>query len=225
MPPFPPGSGGIRVSSRHVGAGSRIASVEEAATADTESSTSWPVPPQDGWTVDDLYSLPSLPPHTEMIDGGFVFMSPRRMFHSLAVDLLGDGLRQSVPECFRVRREMNIVLTPKTAPEPDLLVLHAEACRERDETRYEAADAVLVVEVVSPESEERDRDTKPSKYARAGIPHFWRVEKGNGRRPVVYVYELDPATRVYALTGIHHDHLKLSVPFDINIDLTAIDHL
>ncbi|WP_228456332.1 Uma2 family endonuclease [Streptomyces durbertensis] len=191
-----------------------------------ESSISLPLPPQDGWTVDDFFNLPDLPPHTELIDGSLVFVSPQRDFHSLAVDLLVTGLRQSVPEHYRVRREMNVVLTPRTAPEPDLLVLRAEACQGRRQVRYEAADAVLVVEVVSPESQERDRDTKPGKYAKAGIPHFWRVEMaGEHDYPTVYVYELDPATSAYALTGIHHDHLKLSVPFDINIDLTAIDHL
>ncbi|MFE7744036.1 hypothetical protein [Nocardia sp. NPDC057455] len=61
-------------------------------------------------------------------------------------------------------------------------------------------------------------------YARAGIAHFWRVENAGGR-PVVYVYELDPATKTYALTGIHHDRLKLTVPFDMDIDLTDIDRL
>jgi hypothetical protein len=42
---------------------------------------------------------------------------------------------------------------------------------------------------------------------------------------VVYVYELDETTMVYAVTGIHHDQLKISVPFDIDIDLTEIDHM
>ncbi|MBA9006581.1 hypothetical protein HNR21_005463 [Actinomadura cellulosilytica] len=39
---------------------------------------------------------------------------------------------------------------------------------------------------------------------------------------MVYVYELDPATECYALTGIHHDRLKVSVPYDIEIDLTRV---
>ncbi|GAA4961955.1 hypothetical protein GCM10023238_31500 [Streptomyces heliomycini] len=29
----------------------------------------WEVPPVDGYTVDDLFTLPDLPPHTELIDG------------------------------------------------------------------------------------------------------------------------------------------------------------
>ncbi|MGW5692835.1 Uma2 family endonuclease, partial [Streptomyces asiaticus] len=36
---------------------------------------------------------------------------------------------------------------------------------------------------------------------------------------------LDEATGTYGLTGIHHNQLKLSVPFTIDIDLTEIDHL
>ncbi|WP_436992198.1 Uma2 family endonuclease [Streptomyces sp. enrichment culture] len=186
----------------------------------------WPMPPQDGYTVDDFFSLPDLPPHTELIDGSLVFVSPQRNFHSLTLYLLEHGLRTTVPERYRVRREMAVVLTDRTAPEPDLCVLRAEAVRSRRQARFEAGDVVLAVEVVSPESEERDRDTKPHKYARAGIPHFWRVEMtGENDDPVVYVYELDAVTRSYVVTGIHHDRLKLTVPFDIDIDLTAIDRL
>jgi hypothetical protein len=61
-------------------------------------------------------------------------------------------------------------------------------------------------------------------YAEAGIPHFWRVENDSGR-PVVYVHELDPPTSTYVPTGIHHDRLKVTVPFDIDLDLTEIDRL
>jgi Uma2 family endonuclease len=87
-------------------------------------------------------------------------------------------------------------------------------------------DVELVVEVVSPDSRTRDREIKPHKYAAAGIRYFWRVERSRERdHPVVYVYELDPATKSYLPTGIFHDHLKLTVPFEIDIDLTEIDRL
>lgn len=97
-------------------------------------------------------------------------------------------------------------------------VIDAEARGDGNETWYPAEVVHLVVEVVSPDSEVRDRERKPQLYARAGIRHFWRIEDNDGK-PVVYVYELDPATSVYALSGIHHDRLKLSVPFTIDVDL------
>ena len=38
---------------------------------------------------------------------------------------------------------------------------------------------------------------------------------------MVRVYELDPVSASYALTGIHHGRLKVSVPFDIDIDISS----
>jgi Uma2 family endonuclease len=192
----------------------------------TTSCGSWPVPPPGGYTVDDLFSLPDLPPHTELLDGSLVFVSPQRDFHALTIDLLVGELRQAAPEHLRVRREMTVVLGPHTAPEPDLSVVRAEAITGLRQTRYEAKDVVLAVEVVSPDSESRDRDTKPHKYAQAGIPHFWRVEMaGEDDLPAVFVYEYDPTTRTYVITGVHHNRLKVPVPFEIDIDLTRIAHL
>ncbi|GGO88772.1 Uma2 family endonuclease [Wenjunlia tyrosinilytica] len=186
----------------------------------------WLIPPSGGYTADDLDRLPDLPPHTELIDGSLVFVSPRKSFHTLAMFLLESRLRTQVPETLRVRREMSVTLGKRNRPEPDVSVVRAEAVSEAaDETGYLAEDVVLVVEVVSPESEERDRDAKPRKYAAAGIQHYWRVEKGEGRLPVVYVYELDPATGAYIGTGIFHERLKLTVPFTIDIDLTEIERL
>ncbi len=185
----------------------------------------WPVPPADGCTVDEFFTL-DLPPHTELIDGGLVFVGPQRDFHTLAMYLLEQGLRQHVPNSLRVRREMAIVLGKRNAPEPDVVVVKAEAIKGRRQTRYDAADVLLAVEVVSPDSEDRDRDTKPHKYAAAGIQHYWLVEMtGENDRPMVITYELDPVNKAYVSTGVHHDRLKLSAPYDIDIDLTAIDEL
>jgi Uma2 family endonuclease len=184
----------------------------------------WLIPPEGGFTAEDLDRLPQLPPHTELIDGSLVFVSPQASFHMLTVSLLESVLRQAAPEDLRVRREMTITLGRRQRPEPDVLVLRAEAMQGPEQTGFQPEDVVLVVEVVSPDSVLRDRERKPQLYAKAGIRHFWRVEKDSGL-PVVYVYELDPATRAYALTGIHHERLKLTVPFDIDIDLTEIDRL
>ncbi|WP_086777480.1 Uma2 family endonuclease [Streptomyces griseus] len=188
----------------------------------TAHSSRWPVPPQDGYTVDDLFTLPDLPPHTELIDGSLVFVSPQRDFHSTMIDLLMTGLRSTAPPEVKVRREMTVVLDRRNAPEPDISVVRTEAVTGLDVTRYQAADVLLAVEVVSPDSEARDREAKPHKYATAGIPHFWLVEMtGTDQHPVVRVYELDPVTKAYALTGIHHDRLKTGVPFPVDIDISA----
>ncbi|AIR98853.1 Uma2 family endonuclease [Streptomyces glaucescens] len=163
----------------------------------------WPVPPRDGCTVDDLFTLPDLPRHTELIDGSLVFVGPQRRFRFLAVDLLVNGLLSSVPPEFSVEREMTVVLDRRNGPEPDISVVRAEAVTGLRQTHFEAADVLLAVEVVSPDSEARDRNYKPQRYAAAGIPHFWLVEMaGQDDHLAVQVYERGEATGTYALTGI-----------------------
>ncbi|MEJ1202251.1 MULTISPECIES: Uma2 family endonuclease [unclassified Streptomyces] len=186
----------------------------------------WPMPPVDGYTVDDLFTLPDLPPHTQLIDGSLVFVSPQRRFHANVIDLLVWGLRAGLPAEFKVSREMTTILDRRNGPEPDVSVIRAEAVTGPTQTSYQAEDVLLAVEVVSPDSESRDRTTKPQKYAAAGIPNFWRVEQGGtDGRPVVHVYELEPMTKAYVHMGIHRDRIKVDKPYVIDIDLTAIDQL
>ncbi|MFJ6568506.1 Uma2 family endonuclease [Streptomyces sp. NPDC091292] len=180
----------------------------------------WARPPAGGWTADDLDRLPNLPPHTELIDGSLVLVSPQTLFHALAMRLLENELLGQAPDHLTVLREMTVRLDSRNRPEPDVLVVRTDAVTGPSQTWFDPADVLLAVEVVSEDSVDRDREVKPRKYAGAGIPHYWRVEQKDGL-PVVYVYELDPATGTYAVNGIHHDQLKLSVPFPIGIDLRA----
>ncbi|MGW4646554.1 Uma2 family endonuclease [Kitasatospora sp. NPDC004289] len=186
----------------------------------------WLIPPEGGFTAEDLDTMPDLPPHTELLDGSLVFMSPQKHFHSVVVDLLVWALRRGCPEGLRVVREMSVVLGRRDRPEPDLAVVEASAVTgSGEETAYQAAEVVLAVEVVSPDSVERDRELKPRKYAEAGIPYFWRVEKEEGLSAVVYAFELEPATRRYVGTGIHRGRFKVEVPFGVEIDLTEIERM
>jgi Uma2 family endonuclease len=182
-----------------------------------------PVPdwlrPEGGFTADDLDHLPGLPPHTELIDGGLVMVSPQKYRHMKLVSQLHAQLVSAVPADLVAIQEMSIVLNERQRPEPDVAVIDAAVVND-DATWFPAEAVLLAVEVVSPESQIRDRERKPQLYAQAGIEHFWRVETKDGK-PVVYVYELDPATRAYALSGIHHERLVLTVPFPIDIDLAT----
>lgn len=186
-----------------------------------EPVPSWVYPPG-GFTAEKFLKLVGLPKHTQLIDGSLVFVSPQTSWHVRVINLLLDALDRQAPPELRADREMAVRLAVRQVPEADVLVVTAAAYdREQPFTFYEAADVTLAIEVVSADSVERDRDTKPRRYAAAGIRHFWRVENEN-RRAVAYTYELDPAAKAYALTGIHHDRLTLSVPYDIEIDLTKV---
>ncbi|MEV0782751.1 Uma2 family endonuclease [Streptomyces sp. NPDC050423] len=181
----------------------------------------WPVPPEGGWTSDDLDMLPDLPPHTELIDSSLVFAVPQTVFHSQAVSNLSRWLQSSAPPHLEVVARFTIDIDRWNRPEPDVVVVRADAVESLRQTRFPASSVLLAIEVVSAESVTRDRETKPVKYARAKIPHYWRVENQDGRA-VVYVFELEPATGAYTSTGIFRDRMKVSAPFAVDLDLTAI---
>ncbi|MGW6455311.1 Uma2 family endonuclease, partial [Streptomyces sp. NPDC055078] len=174
-----------------------------------EPEADWPTPPAGGWTADDLDTLPNLPPHTELIDGSLVFACPQSVFHERAVSFFEWQLQSVAPEDLEVFREFTIDIDRQNRPEPDVVVVRGDVVEDSHQTRFPAGSVLLAIEVVSPDSVGRDREAKPAKYARAGIPHYWRVENNNGQA-VVYVFELEPATRVYTSTGIFHDRMKVS---------------
>lgn len=123
---------------------------EPVAEPTAEPGCRWPVQPQDGYTVDDLFTLPDLPPHTELIDGSLVFVSPRRCFHAKTIELLMNGLRRTLPDDLSVEREMTVVLDRRNGPEPDLSVVRGAAVTGLEQTRFRAEDVLLAIEVVSP---------------------------------------------------------------------------
>jgi Uma2 family endonuclease len=198
-----------------------IEACAESGHMEREALPDWVLPPPGGFTADDFLRMRDLPRHTELIDGSLVFVNAQMMWHSWVIRSFANELDRQAPAEFGAMHEMAVRLAKHQAPEPDVSVFKAEAEVKR-RGHLLPDEVVLAVEVVSPESEDRDRDTRPPKYAAAGIKHFWRVEDDDDQT-VVYVHELDPATRVYGLPSIHRGRLKVTVPFDIEIDLEAID--
>ena len=177
-------------------------------------------PPEDGFVAEDLDRIPDLPPHTELIDGSLVFVSAQSFFHMTVIDQLALELRRQAPAEFIVFREMTTTLARRQRPEPDVSVALKSALRNVDQTDVSFEDVLVAVEVVSRESEIRDRERKPQLYAAAGIPSFWRVEREDGHL-VTYVHELGP-DRVYRLASVHRDRLEVEHPFPAIIDFSEI---
>ncbi|MFI0240877.1 Uma2 family endonuclease [Streptomyces sp. NPDC016845] len=181
----------------------------------------WPMPPEGGYTADDLDRLPNLPPHTELIDGSLVFVSPQAIFHERTVDYCKWQLQSVAPEGFEVYREFTIDIDRQNRPEPDVVVVREDVVEDPNQTRFPAEAVILAIEVVSPDSVSRDRETKPLKYARAKIQHYWRVENENGKA-VVHAFELEPTTGAYVSVGIFRERMKVDAPFTVDLDLAAI---
>ncbi|GLF94637.1 Uma2 family endonuclease [Streptomyces yaizuensis] len=181
----------------------------------------WPRPPADGWRADDLDGLAGLPPRTELIDGSLVRTGPQTLFHTRTIHYLMRLLMEQAPEEWEAVSRMTVTLDERNRLEPDVSVVAVAAFTGPRQTGFAPADVLLAVEVVSDDSAARDRGIKPLKYARAGIPHFWRVES-DGELPVVHAFALDPGTYAYGPAVSHRRRLTVDRPFPLDIDLTAV---
>lgn len=179
-----------------------------------------PIPPPGGFTVEQYEALNIEYRHVELIDGRIVVNAAPLRWHQRVVLGLTNLLMACAPEDVSVMQEQAVRLSDDTAPEPDVMAIDAEA-DDYDVRSFPAVVVRLVIEVVSPGNANDDRMDKPGRYARAGIPHFWLVER-DGIMPVVHTYERDPLTEVYVPTGVHRERLRLSAPWPIDIELADV---
>ena len=99
---------------------------------------------------------------------------------------------------------------------PDVLVTTRAVALADESGILDAADVVLVAEIVSPGSRTVDRVTKPAVYASAGIASFWRVELEDG--PIVSAYRLEGGRYVEVGTARPGEVLVIDQPFAVTLD-------
>jgi Uma2 family endonuclease len=175
-----------------------------------------PLTPDEGWSLDN-FPFADVPTRTELIRGVLV-MNQQTHWHANVTDALQAALAEQCPPHFLTNYRMAIRKSPRTLPEPDLSIIRAGAF-DLDKAFYLPEDVVLAVEVITPESEERDREDKPVLYAAMGIPVFWLVERGDDDAPIVHEHQL--AEDAYRLVNTHVGRLTTDIPFLVNIALTA----
>lgn len=129
----------------------------------------------------------------EWVDGVVVMVSPASVRHQLVATFL-----QELVTTFVKVHKLGVVLPPpfqmkleRSGREPDLLYL-ANAHRDRMKETYLDGPADLVIEIVSPESAERDRGDKFLEYQDARIPEYWLIDP---RMEQAEFYQLDSEGR------------------------------
>jgi Uma2 family endonuclease len=117
--------------------------------------------------------------HAEWVDGEIVLMAPSNVEHldliGFLYTVIGGYVRANdLGRVFFAGLLMRLRTRP-SGREPDLVFIaaaHADRLRET----YLDGPADLVVEIVSPDSVERDRVAKLAEYEAAGIPEYWLID-------------------------------------------------
>jgi Uma2 family endonuclease len=128
----------------------------------------------------------------EWVNGRVVLMSPSESLpHVRIVQFLGmvlslyvqkHNLGEVVISTFMMK--MDAIPSGRL---PDVLFMTREQIEHHLRHRYLEAPATLAVEVVSPDSVERDEDEKFREYAKAGVREFWLI---NPMRRAAAFFEL-----------------------------------
>lgn len=156
----------------------------------------------------------------ELVEGVLLVVPRPAPRHQRAVVRLAAGLDSQLPDDLTALADVEILIEaayPATVRVPDVVVVPASRV-EQNAPRLDAADVVLVVEVVSPGTGRTDRVTKLMEYADAGIPQYWLVD-------------LDPQPSMTAHTLVDGEYevvaqgsgsISLSSPVPLRIDLPSL---
>jgi Uma2 family endonuclease len=145
----------------------------------TDAASVWPEGLPKRMTLEEYLDWDYEGVRAEWVDGEVVLMSPVRLDHQFLVQFLYELIvvfarKHSLGKVLLAPTRMRLPTKP-TGREPDLLFVSTPHLNRLKENHVDGP-ADLVVEIVSPESEVRDRATKFNEYEAAGIPEYWLID-------------------------------------------------
>ena len=151
-----------------------------AAAPDTaDTANAWPEGLPRRMTLEEYLAWDYEEVRAEWVDGEVILMSPVRLEHQFLLQFLYELIA-----VFTRRHRLGRVLlgparmrlpTKPSGREPDLMFI-STAHLDRLNPTFVDGPADLAVEIVSPESEARDRAIKFAEYEAAGIPEYWLID-------------------------------------------------
>ncbi len=173
------------------------------------------------WTEEEWLALPETMGRVELLDGALLVSPNPANPHQRLVRHLSHALDQAAPDNLEVLDGINVRLARGRLLIPDIAVLAPPGL---DDTVVDAAAVMLAVAVTSPSNAWSDRLVKPDAYARAGIPHYLRVDFEHWPDQLgAFCYALGP-TGGYVETARADDagRIVLDQPFHAELDLPTL---
>jgi Uma2 family endonuclease len=145
------------------------------------------------WTYADYCRIPADGRRHEILDGRHCVTPAPETYHQALVLAMASTLRARIDEPGRGQvfiAPTDVHLGPGTVVQPDILVVAASQRAIVGKAKIRGAPAV-VVEVLSPSTRKRDRQTKLARYQRAGVAEYLIVDP---RARVIEQYVLEGGT-------------------------------
>lgn len=192
-------------------------------------------------TVESYLALPEeLARLIEVSDGMIVHCASPSESHIGIQQNLASTLQDAIDKhdrdngtCHRVRTDIDVLLDDAAAftfRRPDVTVYRClSAARRGQWTKPRAADAVIVVEVVSEHSAGSDLLEKRARYAAARIPCYWVVRMARNDGPAISIERLrltidgHDVSEGIALRGKSAHAIDVIDPFPMTVSWDALD--
>lgn len=130
-------------------------------------------------TLEDWVALPEDNSRSYELVEGVLVVSPRPLsLHQRASWRLAAQLESQLPISCGALTETEVVVDQDPTPTvrvPDVIVVPAVGIEE-NRPRWDAAEVLLAVEILSAGTKRTDRVTKFAEYAEVGIPHYWILD-------------------------------------------------
>jgi Uma2 family endonuclease len=174
------------------------------------------LPDRQDWTVDDLASLPK-DLRYELVDGRLILPSPTAIHQDIGVEVLL-ALRAACPADFMPVVDLSLKVNHRNEPRPDVVVIHRDRANV---SPVPVEDAILAVEVISPDSHFRDMYAKAKVYAAAGVANYWVIDPLHDDG--IVLTEFRPGvTGDYEIVGSTSQVFTTDVPYPVSIDVPAL---
>lgn len=172
-------------------------------------------------TFEDYKALPDDQDY-EIIDG-VLYVSPRarprhqvlvgELTHILIVETERSESGTVVPDADLIVSERDVYIAP------DIMYFAGERFQAVDPDGWIRIVPDLIVEVLSPSTEDYDRTTKLRLYEELGAPHYWMVDP---RRRMLTEHVLGPAGRYEARTFTTADRFRPALFPHLEIHLASL---